>query len=305
MCDHTSDDAPAEFVSAAQVWDALEEEFSVDVPNDVRCRHSPSGVWTLVTCPGCGLEHFADAPQGDAAFYAALMGSECNYETDRYEFAVVRALVLPGDRVLDVGCGEGGFLRGLPATTTRVGIDHNGPALAALRRSDSSVSTMEVDAAVHADDVGAVYDVVTAFQILEHVEEPRRLLRSLRRLVRPGGSVYVSVPNLERSTKSPFEPLDHPPHHLTRWRIDPLSAAAAAEGLSRTGTWYEPPGRSVLTAPLERRLRILPTPLRTPVLRALRRSADVRPVRRHLIESGFYERRGLTGHTLLVRLTPS
>lgn len=308
VCGTASSGPPVEEVDAARVWKALYDLYGVAMPREVRDRHAPTGGWSLVECPTCGLEHFPDAPQGDSEFYALLMGSGCDYEVDRWEFGKVRRLVPARASVIDIGCGEGWFLRGLSASVRRTGLDHNGPALAAVREADPRIAVVQGDATQHAADVGQEYDVVTAFQILEHIERPRQLLAAARALVRPGGALYVSIPHLDRSSRDGFEVLDTPPHHLTRWRAAQLEHAAEREDLRLTTTWYEPPDESVrmevLTEIGEVALRRFPRSVARQGLRAFRLGADTMPVRQCLIRFGYYQRRGHTGHTLLARLEP-
>lgn len=295
-------------VEAQLVWSALREQFEVDLPEPVRDRHAPGGSWALVECASCGLQFFADAPQGDAEFYELLTASPRYYEAERWEFGQVRRRLIPGRRVVDIGCGTGAFLRSLPGSVTRTGLDHNEPALAVLTAADPAVEGLAEDAAEHAERRPHTYDAVTAFQVLEHVERPRDLLRATRRLVRGNGVVYVSVPHRDRSGGGSFEVLDHPPHHLTRWRIEQLTAAAAGEGLELLGHWYEPPDESLrlasLTDSAETGLRPLPAGLRRQAVRGVRRLLDAGPVRRQLIARGYYARRGLTGHTMLAAFRP-
>lgn len=296
-------------VDAMRVWAAIRAQYGVEVPESLRQRHAAAGAWTLVTCPTCDLRHFADAPQGDAEFYGLLMSGDLSYEDFRWEFGVVRDLLDSGASVVDIGCGTGAFLRGLPASLRRTGLDHNVAALTALTAADPAVDARAQDADAHADESGPFYDAVTAFQVLEHVEDPRALLRAARRLCSPSGAVYVSVPHRDRSGRIGFEVLDHPPHHLTHWRQSQLERAAEAEGLTPDGSWWEPPDLSIrmtsLTAAADRQLRMLPRPMRMQAVRVARRIADQPPVRRRMLAAGWYERRGLTGHTLLVRLRPS
>jgi 2-polyprenyl-3-methyl-5-hydroxy-6-metoxy-1,4-benzoquinol methylase len=307
VCGTPTDWSAGTRVAADQVWARLEEQFRVTVPAPVRAHHAPAGHWMLVVCGGCGLEHFPDAPQGDETFYALLTGSGY-YETSRWEFGVAGAGVRAGSRVVDIGCGDGAFLRGLPQRARRTGLDHNGAALETLRRLDPGVLARQQDAGEHASEVGPVYDVVTAFQILEHVEQPRELLAAARALVAPGGAVFVSVPNRDRTGRQPFEVLDHPPHHLTHWRAQQLATAAQGEGLRLAAAHYEPPDHSIrveaLTAYALGRLSALPSAMAVQGSRVVRRVGELRLGQRLLIARGFYARRQLTGHTLLARLEP-
>ena len=71
------------------------------------------------------------------------------------------------------------------------------------------------------------FDLVTAFQVLEHVADPAAFLRKIRTLVAPEGFVAIGVPNW-RVWSLLREPLDRPPNHLTRW-----SARSLRDALTR------------------------------------------------------------------------
>lgn len=299
----------ATIVDADRVWSALEQEFQIRVPHEMRVQHAPAGHWPVAICRECGLEFFAGAREGTAQFYALLTSSPRYYEMDRWEFRVVRQRVARGDKVLDIGCGEGAFLASLHSSVRRTGIDHSQPALKELIDTAPAVEALAEGALEHATRRPHEYDVVTAFQILEHVEQPRELLRAARRLVHSEGSVYVSVPHLDRSGRAAFEALDHPPHHLTRWRLEQLEVAAEAEDLIVASSWLEPPDVSLRLATLsqeaEERVGRLPPRMRSLGVRGFRRIGDTAPVRSLLVRRGYYRRRGVTGHTLLVALRPA
>ncbi|HTQ06054.1 MAG TPA: methyltransferase domain-containing protein [Polyangiaceae bacterium] len=108
---------------------------------------------------------------------------------------VVAALERHGGRaatLVDVGCGRGELLADLGARVERyVGVDvvrHDGfPA-------DRELLTVDVDTGkVPFPDDAA--DVVVCAETIEHVENPRALVRELVRLARPGGWVFVTTPN--------------------------------------------------------------------------------------------------------------
>jgi len=99
---------------------------------------------------------------------------------------------LRGGTLVDVGCGSGDFARELPAGAFRyVGVDvvrHPGfpPELELVE------ANLDRDRIPLADGHG---DVVVSAETIEHVENPRALMRELVRLVRPGGWVFVTTPN--------------------------------------------------------------------------------------------------------------
>jgi SAM-dependent methyltransferase len=92
------------------------------------------------------------------------------------------------------------------------------------------------------------FDVVTAFEVLEHVEAPKGFLARIGRLVRPGGFLALSVPYRDRWPRlRSVEQWDIPPHHLSRWSKKALTTALEAAGFAivdlRTG-WM--PGEEII-----------------------------------------------------------
>lgn len=101
----------------------------------------------------------------------------------------------PPGRLLDFGCGFGFFLDAARADGWDVaGLDplpgHGAYARGALGL-DVVSDTLRPDAFPPAS-----FDVITAFQVFEHLPDPRAELAALRRLLRPGGLVVVEVPNV-------------------------------------------------------------------------------------------------------------
>ncbi len=112
---------------------------------------------------------------------------------------------LDGARVLDVGCGGGLLAEALAHKGARVtGIDL-APAMIETARLHAVESGLDIqyrlqDAGVLADSAEARFDVVCCMEMLEHVADPKQFVAVLARLVRPGGTVFVST--LNRNLKS-------------------------------------------------------------------------------------------------------
>jgi SAM-dependent methyltransferase len=77
----------------------------------------------------------------------------------------------------------------------------------------------------------APFDLVTLFEVIEHVEDPAALVHQVARLLRPGGLIAVSCPNESRWMPTGRIFVDYPPHHLTRWRPDTLCRFLGRYGL--------------------------------------------------------------------------
>lgn len=66
------------------------------------------------------------------------------------------------------------------------------------------------------------FDLITMFEVIEHVEEPAKLLREAHSHLRGGGILAVSCPNEARWQPTGRIFVDYPPHHLSRWRPDTM-----------------------------------------------------------------------------------
>jgi 2-polyprenyl-3-methyl-5-hydroxy-6-metoxy-1,4-benzoquinol methylase len=77
-------------------------------------------------------------------------------------------------------------------------------------------------------------DVVCAFEVLEHSEDPLAFLAMMRSWVKPGGAILISVPNGRRLSVrvGRREAQDFPPHHLMYWTSKSLRRAVVRSGLS-------------------------------------------------------------------------
>ena len=100
----------------------------------------------------------------------------------------------PG-RVLDVGCGPGFFVEAArEAGWDAWGIDPSEYAVSLARRSlGERVSVGVVEASGHPP---AGFDLVTAFDAFEHVYEPLRFLDAAHALLRPGGVLAITTPDV-------------------------------------------------------------------------------------------------------------
>jgi len=108
---------------------------------------------------------------------------------------------ISGKRVLDVGCAYGGFpVAFATAGADAVGIDID-PALLAL--AAENVHDMKVPVSLHLKDITdwvqledlGTFDIITCNDLIEHVEDVSRSLDHVARLLKPGGLLYMQIPN--------------------------------------------------------------------------------------------------------------
>jgi 2-polyprenyl-3-methyl-5-hydroxy-6-metoxy-1,4-benzoquinol methylase len=140
---------------------------------------------------------------------------------------------VPG-RLLDVGCGEGSFIALMASLGWDVsGVEPN-PAAArtAARRVGGAVFCATVE---DAHLPAASYDLVTMSHVLEHLRDPERALRKVRTLLRPGGRLVITTPNVgslgHRLFRGSWRPLE-PPRHLTLFTGRSLRKVVEKSGLT-------------------------------------------------------------------------
>jgi 2-polyprenyl-3-methyl-5-hydroxy-6-metoxy-1,4-benzoquinol methylase len=153
----------------------------------------------------------------------------------------------------DVGCGTGNLARTLAGRFSRViGVDvvryDALPAEVDFRRGDLDRDPLPI--------ADADVDVAAAVETIEHLENPRALMRELTRIVRPDGLVVVTTPNqlsaLSLATLavkqrfSAFQDAAYPAHRTALLEID-LRRMAAECGLRDVEVRYTCSGRMPLT----------------------------------------------------------
>lgn len=143
-----------------------------------------------------------------ARTYYAMTGDVDRIRRDAYLAHLGRAEwrgqnmveVLPRHgRVLEVGCGSGGFLVAAAARELDIrGVDVALRWLIVARRrlADRRLSVSLLGAcAEHLPWPDGSFDAVVADSVLEHLEDPARALREWARVLRPGGRIFVWSPN--------------------------------------------------------------------------------------------------------------
>ena len=201
------------------------------------------GGYRLYDCRDCGLGYCEPFKNPGAEYYehnTDQYSVTLDERTDPMSFEYDEALsflrrAMPrGARLLDVGCGSGGFLfRTRAVGFDASGVDFNAARAAALKERGFDVFAGGLPDFARSARRGS-FDAVTLFEVIEHVDDLGAWLEAAKSLLKPGGVFVVGTPNRDR-TFDPFqgpglEAIDNPPHHLTRW-----SAAALSGALSRHG----------------------------------------------------------------------
>lgn len=135
--------------------------------------------------------------------------------------------------ILDLGCSSGAFLHSLSAADWKLyGIEMSAEsAQAAQRRTGAKVFSGEI---LQASFPSASFDVITCFDVLEHLYEPRRVMAKVAEWLKPGGIFYVLVPNIDSAEGRVFGSYWHGlelPRHLFHYSPGSLKFLAESVGL--------------------------------------------------------------------------
>ena len=210
--------------------------------------------YDLVACGHCGLAFIANPPDENAI--AALYAGGDDYHSALLDpghpvFARMQAIArqhmrflrrsIPtptGLKLLDVGCSSGLFLNEaraagfavkgaeLSATTSGFARDHFG----------LEVHTGDWRDAGHAE---ASFDVITLLDVIEHLADPLAELVAIRRLLKPGGLLLQSTPDIDGlfprlsyklANRLDYWPHPEPPHHLFQFSRRTLAALTEKAG---------------------------------------------------------------------------
>jgi protein-L-isoaspartate O-methyltransferase len=149
-----------------------------------------------------------------------------NEHMARYTFA---ARLARGKRVLDAGCGTGyGSAELARGAQSVVGVDCAADAVAFARAHyvQPNLEFLQASCAAlpYAD---AVFDLVVAFEVIEHLEKWREFLAEVRRVLAPSGQFIVSTPNKLYYTES-RGPSGANPFHVHEFDFEEFRAELGA-----------------------------------------------------------------------------
>ena len=172
--------------------------------------------------------------------------------------------VEPGDRVLDLGCGEGAFC----AALAEAGADPVGAEVAAraVERARARHSGLDFELVPPHGPLpfgDGEFDVVWASEVIEHVADTARWLSEVRRVLRGGGSLLITTPEHGRLRRlglalagfeSHFDPVGQHLRFYTRGSLRRLLEDFGFEAITVRGSGGPALLRRSLLARASRRL---------------------------------------------------
>jgi len=135
-------------------------------------------------------------------------------------------------RILDVGCGTGANLLMLSKYGDAEGVDISEDALAFCR--ERGLENVKLGAAEKLPYEDGTFDLVTALDVVEHLDDDLGGLREMRRVLRPGGRVLLFVPTFMFL----WGLQDDVSHHRRRYRMPELRRVLEQAGFEVERTTY-------------------------------------------------------------------
>lgn len=190
-------------------------------------------------CGKCKLRFFDPLVTGDEEFYKSLQKFDWYYVDDKLEYQYAKDYVNHNDLVLDVGSGKGAFSQYVNEKKAEfVGLDFSENAKKIAQENGIDVRVESISD--YADKYPESVDVVTSFQVLEHVDNPQIFLESKLKSLKVGGKMIVAVPSEESFLSTVTNGvLNMPPHHVTRWSDYSLRFIAEKYNLEVVNIFHE------------------------------------------------------------------
>lgn len=203
--------------------------------------HGRRRQYTLLRCQSCSLVWLCSPPKPEemhqhytSAYHKMISGAGENPARWGFRKEALTRQSKTSGTLLDLGCSSGAFLSFMGSDSWKLyGIEMSAEcARAAESRGGAQVFVGNIlDAPYPCES----FDVVTCFDVLEHLYEPRRVVGRIANWLKPGGVFYVLVPNIDSAEERVFGSYWHGlelPRHLFHYSPQSLTALAASVGLA-------------------------------------------------------------------------
>lgn len=202
--------------------------------------HGRTQRYQLLRCASCSMVWLDDPPS------KSEMGMHYGPDYDRTISEAAKApqhwferrnevlrLKPGGGAILDLGCATGGFLSTMQGPAWKLfGIEMSEEAASEARsRCGAEVFVGDI---LDAPFPPQSFDVITCFNVLEHVYEPKEVLSRVAEWLKPGGIFYTLIPNIDSAGARIFRSYWYPlelPRHLYHFSPATLRKVALSAGL--------------------------------------------------------------------------
>lgn len=162
-------------------------------------------------CTKCGTNYYNYFVPDTEEFYEELTELHPIYSKNKWDYdkALIIVQKYSPNSILDIGCGYGYFIEKIKnATDLAEGTEFNPKAYKACKEKNINVYNIDLS------QIQQKYDLITCFQVLEHIRKPDEFIKNAISLLNKNGLLLFITPN-PNSELIKYEPgiLELPPHH--------------------------------------------------------------------------------------------
>lgn len=194
----------------------------------------------LYKCPDTGYLFFYPGVEGDGDFYSQKKKDALSYMDWKWEFEEALRFIGDDMKLLEVGSGAGGFLMGLKnrKKTEACGLELNPAAIASA--NERGIVIINEMLAQHVNSYTNYYDIVCAYQVLEHIADVKDFMESSYKCLNSSGKLIISVPDNDSFVGELKAFSNMPPYHVGRYTFDSLEKMGTKFGFKMIYKSKEP-----------------------------------------------------------------
>lgn len=150
-------------------------------------------VFAIFECRQCLFGQTFPQPEDLLKYYSGYHGRRHGFTAEFRAWRQTKLLGQPfgNGRLLDIGCGEGTFLR----AAGKQGWKGSGTEIKSERQANGSPAIFETLSEIEDEFGTATFEAATMWHSLEHFRDPVETLRAVSRLLMPEGKLLISVPD--------------------------------------------------------------------------------------------------------------
>jgi len=192
---------------------------------------------SFMYCCDCDLKFFNPAITGSETFYEKLQKIDWYYMDEKDEYDYAKMFINEEDSVLEIGSGKGAFSKKIKSNNY-IGLELSSKAIDIAAKDNITILNESIQK--HAVNNSNKYDVVCAFQVLEHVADIKSFIESSVKCLKPNGILIYSVPSADSFVSlAPNGILNMPPHHISWWSDKALSNITDLFGIQLIDIYHE------------------------------------------------------------------